>query len=90
MPSQPAIPPLLSSHLQHASSKGSLSLVTSVLGASANWTILRQIYAALKVPAGQQKEATAVILVSWLRGLDVWKDGARKLVGQTSQSIQLS
>ncbi|KAI4264381.1 MAG: hypothetical protein L6R42_000508 [Xanthoria sp. 1 TBL-2021] len=86
MPSQPAIPPLLSSHLQHASSKGSLSLVTSVLGASANWTILRQIYAALKVPAGQQKEATAVILVSWLRGLDVWKDGARKLGLSLSQS----
>ncbi|CAO1600010.1 hypothetical protein XANCAGTX0491_003716 [Xanthoria calcicola] len=79
MPSQPTIPPLLSSHLQPASSKGSLGLVTSVLGASANWILLRQIYAALKVPSDQPVEATAVILVSWLRGLEVWKDGARKL-----------
>ncbi|CAL8576224.1 hypothetical protein XPA_002115 [Xanthoria parietina] len=79
MPSQPAIPPLLWSHLQPASSKGSLGLVTSVLGASANWILLRQIYAALKVPSDQPVEATAVILVSWLRGLEVWKDGARRL-----------
>ncbi|KAI4226976.1 MAG: hypothetical protein LQ349_006799, partial [Xanthoria aureola] len=62
MPSQPAIPPLLWSHLQPASSKGSLGLVTSVLGASANWILLRQIYAALKVPSDQPVEATAVIL----------------------------
>ncbi|KAL8659671.1 MAG: hypothetical protein Q9226_000296 [Calogaya cf. arnoldii] len=79
MPSQPAIPPPLSSHLQPALFKGSLSLVTSVLGASANWIILRQIYAALKVTSGHQEESTAVILLSWLRGLDVWRDGARRL-----------
>ncbi|KAL8675277.1 MAG: hypothetical protein Q9168_000398 [Polycauliona sp. 1 TL-2023] len=59
MPSQPAIPPLLSTHLQPPSSKGSLILVTSVLGASANWIILRQIYAALKSSSDRQEHATA-------------------------------
>ncbi|KAL8772011.1 MAG: hypothetical protein Q9209_002676 [Squamulea sp. 1 TL-2023] len=85
MPSQPPIPPILLTHLQ-SPSKGSLSLVTSVLGASANWVILRQIYAALKPPFGHQAEATAVVLVSWLRGLDVWKDGARRLGLNLSQN----
>ncbi len=89
MPSQPAIPPLLSNHLQSATSKGSLCLVTSVLGASANWITLRKIYAALKLPFGQQDGVTAVVLVSWLHGLDVWKDGAKRLVSQTFQIIDI-
>lgn len=83
MPSQPAIPPLLSTHLQSVPPPGSVTLVTSVLGASANWIILRQIYAALKVqsPQSGENQDNVVILVSWLRGVEFWKDGARKLVG---------
>lgn len=84
MPSQPAIPPVLSNLLQLSLSKGSLSLLTSNLGVSANWIILRQIYTALQPRPDQRHEVSAVILVSWLRGLDVWKDGARRLVGQSS------
>ncbi|KAL8982410.1 MAG: hypothetical protein Q9205_003070 [Flavoplaca limonia] len=81
MPSQPAIPPALSNLLRLSLSKGSLSLLTSNLGVSANWIILRQIYTALKPRPDQRHEVNAVILVSWLRGLDIWKDGARRLSG---------
>ncbi|KAL8997023.1 MAG: hypothetical protein Q9169_003614 [Polycauliona sp. 2 TL-2023] len=86
MPSQPTIPPLLSNDLQPPSSKNSLILVTSVLGASANWVILRQIYTALKLSSGLRGQATAVILTSWLRGLQAWKDGAKRLGLNLSQT----
>ncbi|KAL8811590.1 MAG: hypothetical protein Q9200_001681 [Gallowayella weberi] len=81
MPSQPPIPPLLSTHLHSTPPRGFLSLVTSVLGASANWIILRHIFAALKHPSSDQEQATGVVLVSWLRGSDFWRDGAKKLSG---------
>ena len=84
MPPQPTIPPLLSSHLSSPTSAGSLKLVTSVLGASANWIILRHVQAALKpqLPIPSDNEGnTAIVFVSWLRGLDFWKDGTRRLVG---------
>ncbi|KAL8722235.1 MAG: hypothetical protein Q9225_001222 [Loekoesia sp. 1 TL-2023] len=51
MPSQPTIPPLLAGHLSSLLPLGSLTLITSVLGASANWLILRHIWAALKTEA---------------------------------------
>ncbi|KAL8733638.1 MAG: hypothetical protein Q9166_002048 [cf. Caloplaca sp. 2 TL-2023] len=82
MPFQPTIPPLLSSHLYLIPPEGSLTLITSVLGASANWIILRHINAFLKSSSSIPRDPsinTAVIFVSWLRGHDVWKDGARRL-----------
>ncbi|KAL8854908.1 MAG: hypothetical protein Q9221_000415 [Calogaya cf. arnoldii] len=86
MPSQPAIPPPLSSHLQTALSKGSLSLVTSVLGASANWIILRQIYAALKVTSGHQEESTAGLNLSPSGGI-VFIDALQSGLGLHERGI---
>ncbi|KAL8737532.1 MAG: hypothetical protein Q9181_001584 [Wetmoreana brouardii] len=54
----------------------------SPMGASANWVILRQIYAAIKLPSPTAEDGmkdVTVILVSWLRGLEFWKDGVRRL-----------
>ncbi|KAL8820280.1 MAG: hypothetical protein Q9223_001473 [Gallowayella weberi] len=90
MPSQPPIPPLLSTHLHSTPPRGFLSLVTSVLGASANWIILRHIFAALKHPSSDQEQATGVVLVSWLRGSDFWRDGAKKLGLNFSQNGRIT
>ncbi|KAL9600627.1 MAG: hypothetical protein Q9219_003060 [cf. Caloplaca sp. 3 TL-2023] len=82
MPSQPAIPPLLSSHLPTLPPQGSLTLITSVLRASANWIILRQLWVADKAGSSASNEDATnvkVVLVSWLRGLDFWRDSARRL-----------
>ncbi|KAL2042949.1 hypothetical protein N7G274_004007 [Stereocaulon virgatum] len=84
MPSQPPIPPLLSPYLSTAPS-ASLTLLTSTLGATSNWLILRFICAALKNTSSEDgstkgdNEATTVVLVSWLRDATFWKDGGRKL-----------
>ncbi len=91
MPSHPPIPPLLSQHISDFPS-GSLTLLTSTLGATTNWLLLRIIHAALKNsshdgPNGVSGETT-VVLVSWLRDANFWKDGARKL-GIHSQKLQV-
>ncbi|KAL8781502.1 MAG: hypothetical protein Q9213_005975 [Squamulea squamosa] len=83
MPSQPPIPPLLSTQLRSAS-EGSLSLVTSVLGASANWVILRQIYAVLKFPSGHQVEATVVVL-----GLNLSQNGGITFINALQSGLGL-
>lgn len=63
----------------------SLILLTSVLGASSNWLVLRFIYSTLQnqdaapeTPPGQD---TKVLLVSFMRDLAFWKENARRLVG---------
>lgn len=83
MPSQAAIPPLLSSYLSSLPSAGSLTLITSVLDVSANWIVLRHILAALKAqPLGSSEQVAEVriIFISWLRGSGFWGNGAKKLV----------
>ena len=86
MPSQPPIPPLLSPYLSIAPF-ASLTLLTSTLGASTNWLVLRFIYSALKDTiyekdgsTKEHTEDTMVVLVSWLRDGNFWKEGGRKLV----------
>ena len=81
MPSQPHIPPLLSTHLSSLPQARSLSLLTSVLNASANWLVLRYIYAALRdQSAGNADGGDAkVVLVSWLRDWEGWRSAGRKL-----------
>lgn len=64
----------------------SLTLLTGILGASANWVILRYLYAALH--DGRTSESgnrgdgddgdVAVVLVSWLRDLEFWKTEAKR------------
>ncbi|KAL5353435.1 hypothetical protein ACLOAV_001471 [Pseudogymnoascus australis] len=81
------IPHLLSPYVA-LPSESSLILLTSVLGASTNWLVLRYLQSYL----GQNLESlsisneiedgdtTKVLLVSFMRDLAFWKDGARKLV----------
>ena len=83
MPSPPAIPPLLANHLTFPP-ESPATLLTSVLGASSNWLVLRFLYAALspRKPADNinvSGKETNVVLVSWLRDFAFWREGAKKL-----------
>ncbi|MCJ1274474.1 hypothetical protein MMC21_002270 [Puttea exsequens] len=88
MPSQPPIPPLLAPYLAPTPSS-SLTLLTSTLGATSNWLVLRFIHAALKDygrGGGDGRQETRIVLVSWLRDANFWREGGRKL-GIDSQRI---
>ncbi|KAH4945426.1 hypothetical protein HBI23_027400 [Parastagonospora nodorum] len=57
----------------------SLLLLTSTLGASANWLIIRFLCAALSnTEDGGAQQGHNVVLVSWMREHDFWKQEARK------------
>ncbi|KAM0289241.1 hypothetical protein ACHAO9_006198 [Fusarium lateritium] len=68
MASTSRIPHLLEPFLT-LPSEGSLSLVTSVLGASSNWLVLRHVYSYLRGTADGDESAkdTGVVLVSFMR-----------------------
>ena len=92
MPSQPPIPPLLSNHFA-LPPESSLTLLTSVLGATSNWLVVRFLYAALasrKAPdaiLASENEAK-VVLVSWLRDWSFWREGTKRLgVDLTKSSV---
>jgi elongator complex protein 6 len=70
------IPPLLEPYLA-LPSEASLILLTSVLGASTNWLLLRFLHSALAIP---EDEDTKVVFVSFMRDLAFWKDVAKRLV----------
>jgi elongator complex protein 6 len=86
------IPHLLSACISHSAGEDRLTLLTSVLGASTNWLVLRFLQSFLH--HGGSKKATAVgdedaplgqddvsvVLVSFLRDMAFWKDSAKKLV----------
>ena len=91
MPSQPPIPPLLSASLSSLPCT-SLTLLTSTLGATTSWLIVRFVCAALK---GNDHRVShdvngshghsydqRVVLVSWLRDEAWWKESGRKLVSR--------
>jgi len=103
MPSQPPLPPLLTPYLSLPSS--SLTLLTSTLGASSNWLVLRFLHAALSpphpptntpslitdpAPTPQEPIRTHIILISWLRDFSFWKDGAKKLGLDLSRAGQVT
>lgn len=72
------IPPLLEPALSVAAHpSSSLSLVTSVLGASANWLLLRYLYDVL---VRRSALTGGVVFVSFLRDRLFWRDGAARLV----------
>lgn len=60
-------------------------LLTSVLGASTNWLVLRYIYSYLQKKIGPQddgvapKESINVVLVSFMRDFAFWKEGAGRM-----------
>ncbi|CAD6569754.1 MAG: hypothetical protein ASARMPREDX12_002908 [Alectoria sarmentosa] len=97
MPSQPPIPPLLDPNLSNLP-YSSLTLLTSTLGATTNWLVLRFICAALKgkgYGAGHDTHTIRghsrdqrVVLVSLLRDGHGWKESGRKL-GIDFQKVHL-
>ena len=96
MPSQPPVPPLLSPNLS-ALSCTSLTLLTSTLGATTNWLVLRFICAALKSKGygtghdihsvREDYQHQRVVLVSWLRDGAWWRESGRKLVSTCCVSV---
>lgn len=75
------IPPLLESHLG-LPAEASLIVLTNMLGATSNWLVLRYLYSILQGRAGvDEKEAgSGVVLVSFMRDLAFWREGASRLV----------
>ncbi|KAG9258693.1 uncharacterized protein F5Z01DRAFT_670400 [Emericellopsis atlantica] len=75
------IPPLLESYLA-LPPEASLILLTSVLGASANWLTLRHLYSYLRGTTGEpgaEKPNVGVVLVSFMRDGAFWREGAGKM-----------
>ncbi|KAJ5464312.1 hypothetical protein N7475_007447 [Penicillium sp. IBT 31633x] len=86
MPSQPPLPPLLAPYVSTLPDS-SLTLVSSILGATSNWLILRFLHAALSAPSpnafgldelhnGNRKK---VVLVSFMRSYEFWRTEAKRL-----------
>ena len=84
------IPHALEPYLQ-VPQKRSLTVLTSILGASVNWLVLRFVHVALRngnyhrtnlVEGDEQKspEDYRVVLVSFLRDWSFWKENAARLV----------
>ncbi|OMP88692.1 hypothetical protein BK809_0005413 [Diplodia seriata] len=94
-PSSSRVPPLLQPYVRLPPA-GSLHLLTSVLGASTNWLVIRYLCGAFtghdarkhaassdetnNGPRGQDED-TAVILVSFLRDWEFWKTESRRAGG---------
>lgn len=78
------IPPLLEPYLT-LPSEASLILLTSVLGASSNWLVLRFLHSALigsdVVSDAGLEDKPKVLLVSFMRDAAFWKENAKKVVG---------
>ncbi|KUJ14391.1 uncharacterized protein LY89DRAFT_137598 [Mollisia scopiformis] len=74
------IPPLLEPYLA-LPPEASLVLLTSVLGASTNWLVLRFLHSALsEVSSGVSPEdEPKVLLVSFMLDLAFWRENARRL-----------
>jgi elongator complex protein 6 len=88
MPTQPPLPPLLTPYISSLS-PSSLTVVSSVLGATGNWLILRYLHAALSTSSdphvgqftdGDAAKKRKVVLVSFLRGWEFWRSEAKRLV----------
>ncbi|GLB10244.1 hypothetical protein AtubIFM57258_006646 [Aspergillus tubingensis] len=88
MPSQPPLPPLLTPYVSSLP-PSSLTVLSSVLGATGNWLVLRFLYAASN--SSSTSDAVAglsdtnngrkrkVVLVSFLRGWEFWRSEAKRL-----------
>ncbi|PQE19255.1 hypothetical protein CJF32_00010965 [Rutstroemia sp. NJR-2017a WRK4] len=80
-----SIPPLLQPYLA-LPSESSLILLTSVLGASPNWLILRYIHSLLLPSPSTSTSAEnegpiepKILFVSFLRDLNFWRENGRKI-----------
>lgn len=89
MPPSSRIPPLLQPYI-HLPHEESLILLTSTLGASANWLLIRFLCDALNTssrPDGGEEEHN-VVLVSWMREYEFWKSEARKSAGLDLEKLR--
>jgi elongator complex protein 6 len=73
------IPPILEPYFA-LPPEASLILLTSVLGASSNWLVLRFLHGALIGPDALPENDTKVLFVSFMRDFAFWKENARRLV----------
>ena len=77
------LPHLLRSNLSLPPSK-SLVVLTSVINASTNWLLLRFLLCLDINAAANQASGTTfaskIVLVSFLRDWEFWRDGARRIV----------
>lgn len=90
MPPSTRIPPLLQSCV-HVPRDDSLVLVTSTLGASANWLLVRFLCDALSAANasdGSGDDGHNVVLVSWMREFEFWKQEARKGAGLDLEKLR--
>ncbi|CVK91041.1 uncharacterized protein FMAN_09188 [Fusarium mangiferae] len=80
MASTSRIPHLLEPYIS-LPPESSLNLITSVLGASANWLVLRHVYSYLRGSADgdESTKDTGVILLSFMRDGAFWREGSTKL-----------
>ncbi|KAJ5334861.1 hypothetical protein N7452_007264 [Penicillium brevicompactum] len=86
MPSQPPLPPLLAPYVSSLPDS-SLTLVSSILGATSNWLVLRFLHAALSSQSAstfgadesQNGIKKKVVLVSFMRSYEFWKTEAKRL-----------
>jgi elongator complex protein 6 len=80
-------PPLLEPYL-HFPSEAYFVLVTSVLGASSNWLVLRFLHSVFLVDDTAANTADdgarKVVFVSFMRDLSFWKENAKRIVGARS------
>ena len=77
MPPSSRIPPLLQPYIRLPRDNSTL-LLTSTLGASANWLVVRFLCDALNHGGEPGEEGANVILVSWMREYEFWKQEARR------------
>ncbi|RMZ72299.1 elongator complex 6 [Pyrenophora seminiperda CCB06] len=89
MPPSNRIPPLLQPYVQLPYDE-SLLLLTSTLGASANWLLIRFLCNELSSSNTQDggDDGRNVILVSWMREHDFWKQEARKSAGLDMERLR--
>ena len=88
MPPLTRIPPLLQPYVQLPHDE-SLLLLTSTLGASANWLLIRFLCNELSSNTQNGgEEGHNIILVSWMREFDFWKHEARKSAGLDMERLR--
>lgn len=89
MPPCTRIPPLLQPYV-HLPYDESVLLITSTLGASANWLIIRFLCDALSnsTQDGGAEPGHNVVLVSWMREYEFWRQEARKAGGLDLEKLK--
>lgn len=63
--------------------EASLIVLTNVMGATTNWLVLRYLYSLLQGRGAGVDDAetnSGVVLVSFMRDLAFWREGASRLV----------